>query len=70
MNKVIKLAKDNWIVLLGTILGIMAGLFYWKLIGCTTGTCLISSSPIISSLWGGLIGGWLFKIVGDFKKHK
>ncbi len=38
--------------------GGLVGLVYYNLVGCSTGTCVITSSPINSMLYMGLIG-WL-----------
>ena len=52
--------KRHWLTLLGIAIGALGGFLYWKFIGCTTGTCPITSSPINSSIWGSIIGGLLF----------
>jgi len=36
--------------------GAVAGYLYYRLVGCRTGTCPITSSPIISSLYGAMMG--------------
>ncbi len=38
------------------LLGGLAGFLYYKLIGCRSGTCPLTDSPYISTLWGALIG--------------
>ena len=35
------------------------GYLYWRYVGCTTGTCPITSSPVNSSIWGAAMGGLL-----------
>jgi len=55
-----KYIKRHWLTLLGIVIGALGGFLYWKFIGCTTGTCPITSSPINSSIWGSIIGGLLF----------
>ncbi len=42
------------------IIGAIAGFAYWYFIGCSSGTCPITSSPWSSTLWGAAIGGALF----------
>lgn len=54
--------KRHWITFLGVIVGIAGGFLYWRFIGCTTGTCPITSSPLNSSIWGAIMGGLLFSI--------
>lgn len=43
--------------LLGILLGGIGGYLYWFFIGCTTGTCPITSSPVNSVLIGSLMFG-------------
>jgi hypothetical protein len=40
---------------------------YWNYIGCASGTCMITSKPINSTLYGALMGFLLF---GIFKKEE
>ena len=61
----------NWIAknklsIIGIILGTTAGFLYWNFVGCSSGTCMITSKPINSTLYGGLMGYLLLKI---FKKE-
>lgn len=56
----------NKLSLLGIFIGAIGGFLYWKFIGCATGTCMITSNPLNSSLYGGLMGYLLFNI---FKKE-
>ena len=37
----------------------VGGYLYWRYVGCTTGTCPITSSPVNSSIWGAAMGGLL-----------
>ena len=55
----------NKIILTGTILGAFAGYLYYRLIGCSNGTCLISSKPVNSTLYFAVMGAILFSL---FKK--
>lgn len=43
-------------LLLGAVLGSVAGFAYYKFIGCSTGTCPLTSNPIISTIYGGVLG--------------
>jgi hypothetical protein len=52
---------------IGVILGAIAGFLYWKFIGCTSGTCMITSKPLNSSLYGALMG---YLVLSMFKKEK
>lgn len=62
-----QLIKKNWTYIAGIILGAIGGYLYWKYVGCSSGTCAITSSPTISSIYGAVIGG-LFG--GMFKKKE
>lgn len=55
--------RKYWPVLLGVAVGAIAGYLYWRYVGCTTGSCPITSSPVNSSLWGAVIGGLLGSIL-------
>ncbi len=64
MNQKIKLHS---ITILGIVIGGLAGFLYWKFVGCQSGTCPITSSPVNSTLWGVVLGGLLFN---SFEKKK
>jgi hypothetical protein len=59
--------KKNLIVIAGIVIGAVAGYIYWQQIGCTTGTCTITSKWHNSTAYGALMGGLLF---GLFKSEK
>jgi len=42
--------------ILMTLAGALLGFLYYKFVGCKTGICPISSNPIISSVYGAIIG--------------
>lgn len=56
--------NKNWLTLLGVVIGAAGGYMYWFYIGCTSasGTCVITSSPVNSTLWGAAVGGLLFSM--------
>jgi hypothetical protein len=58
--------NNNWLYILGAVAGAIAGYFYWQQVGCTSGTCAITSKPINSTLYGALMGALL---LGLFKKE-
>ena len=43
--------RYGW-TLLGIVAGMVGGYLYWRYVGCSTGTCPITSSPVNSSIWG------------------
>jgi LytS/YehU family sensor histidine kinase len=53
---------NNKLVIVGIIVGSVAGFFYWKQVGCTSGTCMITSKWHNSTGYGALMGGLLFSI--------
>jgi len=56
----------NKLLILGIVLGAIAGFLYWKLVGCNSGTCLITSKWHNSTVYGAIMGGLLLSI---FKKE-
>ena len=54
---------------IGIALGAVGGFLYWYYIGCNSGSCAITSSPINSTLYGGMMGGLLLNSF-ESKKHK
>ena len=54
------LIKKYRIMILGVIVGILVGFLYWHFIGCSSGTCPLTSSPIKSTFFGAVIGGLMF----------
>jgi len=49
----------------GSLIGAAGGWCYWYFVGCSNGTCSITSSPVASSFYGMFMGILLF---GIFKK--
>ncbi len=62
-----KFIKDNILYIIGGIIGALGGYIYYIYIGCDSGSCPITSSPITSVIWGALVGGMLLSL---FKKEK
>lgn len=62
-----ELLKKYWLTPTGIVLGLGAGYLYWQQIGCLSGSCPITSSPVNSSLYGALMGGL---VINMFKKNK
>ena len=62
-----KVFTQHWLVLLGVVIGALGGYLYWLYIGCSSGSCPITSSPFLSSMWGAVMGGLLFSI---FKREE
>ncbi|WP_420186958.1 hypothetical protein M1B74_10915 [Bacteroides pyogenes] len=58
------------LTIVGVIIGSIGGYFYWRFVGCSGGSCPITSSPVNSSIWGALMGGLLFNIFQTEKKDE
>jgi hypothetical protein len=58
MERIIK----NKLTITGVLLGALGGYLYYAFVGCASGTCAITSSPTISTLYGSLMGGLLFSM--------
>ncbi len=59
--------KKYTLHLVGAVVGGLAGLFYWKYVGCMSGTCKITSNPLNSTLYFALMGVLFFSM---FKKEQ
>jgi hypothetical protein len=68
MNKITELIKKYKIALIGMLLGFVAGYAYYHFVGCASGTCAITSKPLNSTLYGGLMGFLLFDLFPKKKK--
>lgn len=55
---------------IGIVVGLIAGYLYYQQIGCESGTCAITSKPLNSTLYGGLMGGLLFNLFVTSPKKK
>jgi len=62
-----KFIKDNLLTIVGVVAGAFAGYFYWMYVGCNSGTCMITSKPVNSTVYGAVMCGLLFSI---FQKSK
>lgn len=52
--------------IIGITLGALGGFLYWRFIGCTSGTCPITSNWYSSAGYGALIGA----LLGNSKKKE
>ena len=46
----------------GVLIGAIGGYLYYTFVGCASGTCAITSSPIMSTLYGAVMGGLFFNM--------
>lgn len=45
-----------WRILIGATIGGGLGFGYYKLVGCSTGSCPLTSNPFMSTLYGLIVG--------------
>ena len=43
-------------IIIGMLLGGGLGFAYYKFVGCSSGTCPLTSHPIISTIYGAVLG--------------
>jgi glycerol uptake facilitator-like aquaporin len=55
-----KWCKNKVMYIVGAIVGAVLGYLYWQQVGCSSGTCAITSKPINSTLYGAIMGALLF----------
>lgn len=61
----------NWMIWgLGIVIGAVSGYLYWYFVGCASGSCAITSSPVNSTLYGGLMGGLVINMFNSSKGNK
>ena len=58
--------SKNKLSVIGVTIGAAAGFLYWNFVGCASGTCMITSKPINSTLYGALMG---YLLISIFKKE-
>lgn len=64
------MSKKAYIITgIGVVVGLLVGYLYYQEIGCFSGTCAITSKPLNSTLYGGLMGGLLFNLFVGSKKQ-
>ncbi|MDD4115913.1 MAG: DUF6132 family protein [Massilibacteroides sp.] len=67
MSKLIGMVRKHWAYLAGALMGGVGGYFYWFYIGCSSGTCPITSSPSMSVLWGAILGSLILSTIFETK---
>ena len=54
----------------GLVIGAIAGWCYWYFVGCASGNCTITSSPLNSSIYGSIMGVLIFSTFKKEQKNK
>lgn len=62
--------KFNFIPVIGAVVGAIGGYIYYLEIGCSSGSCGITSNPYMSMLWGAALGYLVFDIFTKRRKKK
>jgi hypothetical protein len=62
-----KFIQNNVWQILGGLFGGIAGYFYWRDIGCATGTCPITSKPLNSIIYFAVLG---YLMIGTIAKAR
>jgi hypothetical protein len=62
--------KKYKLTIVGAILGAVSGYSYYYFVGCASGSCAITSSPINSTLYGIFMGGLLFNMFESKNQKK
>lgn len=64
-----EIIKKNIPTIIGVLIGLAGGYLYYHYIGCISGSCAITSKPLTSTLYGGLMGGLILNMFQK-KNHK
>jgi hypothetical protein len=54
-----RMVRKYKLTFIGILAGGLIGFLYYYFIGCSNGSCIISSRPLNSTLYGALVGGLL-----------
>lgn len=62
--------RKHSLTFIGVLVGAIGGFLYWKFVGCSSGTCPITSNPTNTTLYGMLMGGLLASSIKSKKKKE
>lgn len=62
--------KKYKIHIIGSILGGVGGYLYWSYIGCSSGSCLITSVWYNNTIYGGVMGYLVASMISDYIQKK
>lgn len=65
-----KFIQNNIWQILGGIFGAIGGYFYWRDIGCATGTCPITSKPLNSMVYFAVLGYFMIGTISQWRTYK
>ncbi len=62
-----KIITKNLLIIIGVVLGAIGGLMYWNFVGCSTGTCPITSVWYNTTIYGAVMGGLFGSMIKNEK---
>jgi tetrahydromethanopterin S-methyltransferase subunit D len=65
-----KFIQSRFWQILGGIFGGIAGYFYWREIGCVTGTCPITSKPLNSIIYFAVLAYFVTGTIEGFRAQR
>lgn len=60
--------RKHFLIFIGIVIGGLGGFLYYYFIGCSSGTCAITSKPVNSTIYGMVLGGLLSDFLRGLKK--
>ncbi|MGD9345687.1 MAG: YtxH domain-containing protein [Candidatus Aminicenantes bacterium] len=51
--------KKMILIAIGAVLGGLIGFFFYRFVGCRTGSCLIASNPYLATIYWAFLGALL-----------
>lgn len=60
--------RKHFLIFIGIVIGGLGGFLYYYFIGCSSGTCAITSKPVNSTIYGMVLGGLLADFLRGLKK--
>ena len=60
--------RKHFLIFIGIVIGGLGGFLYYYFIGCSSGTCAITSKPVNSTIYGMVLGGFLSDFLRGIKK--
>lgn len=65
-----KFILNNIWSIIGGLFGGLFGYFYWRDIGCATGTCPITSKPLNSIIYFAVMGYFMIDTISQWRTFK
>lgn len=62
--------RSHLFIAIGAVLGAIGGWLYWSQVGCSSGSCAITSNPLTSTLYGIVLGGLAGSTLSDIRATK